>query len=137
MFDKFKVINFMHERWCFVPFEGSIYQTQQTNYFSLNNWSLIVKNLVSWTLSERESTVYDKQDMCIQFSNYALLFTVAWFIFLFNYWLSSDQYEGHPISSDNGLISQKLLLKSEFYYPLYVAMYVAYSCLTSGVFTTT
>ena len=36
---------------------------------------------------------------------------------------------GHPISSDNGLISQKLLLESEFYYPLHVAMGVAYSCL--------
>ena len=36
---------------------------------------------------------------------------------------------GHPISSDNDLISQKLLLKSELYYPLHVAMGVAYSCL--------
>ena len=36
---------------------------------------------------------------------------------------------GHPISSDNGLISQKLILKSEFYYPLHVVMGVAYSCL--------
>ena len=44
---------------------------------------------------------------------------------------------GHPISSDNGLISQKLLLKSEFYDPLYVAMGVAYSCLKCGVFVTT
>ena len=33
---------------------------------------------------------------------------------------------GHPITSDNRLISQKLLLKSEFYYPLHVAMGVAY-----------
>ena len=41
----------------------------------------------------------------------------------------NTNYEGHPISSDNGLISQKLLLKSEFYYPLHVAMGVAYSCL--------
>ena len=40
----------------------------------------------------------------------------------------------HPISSDNGLISQKLILKSEFYYPLYVAMGVAYSCLKYEVF---
>ena len=38
-------------------------------------------------------------------------------------------YVGHPIGSDNGLISQKLLLKSEFYYPLHVTMGVAYSCL--------
>ena len=44
---------------------------------------------------------------------------------------------GHPISSDNGLISQKLLLKSEFYYPLHVAMVVAYSCLKYGVFIIT
>ena len=44
---------------------------------------------------------------------------------------------GHPISSDNGLISQKLLLKSEFYYPLHVAMGVAYSCLKYGIFITT
>ena len=42
-------------------------------------------------------------------------------------------YEGHPISSDNGLISQKLLLKSEFYYPFHVAMGVAYLCLKYGV----
>ena len=32
------------------------------------------------------------------------------------------QYVGRPISSDNGLISQKLLLKSEFCHPLNVAM---------------
>ena len=31
-------------------------------------------------------------------------------------------YVGHPISSDNGLISQKLFLKSEFFYILHVAM---------------
>ena len=37
-------------------------------------------------------------------------------------------YVGHPISSDNGLISQKLVIKSEFYYPLHVATGVAYSC---------
>ena len=36
---------------------------------------------------------------------------------------------GHPISSGNCLISQKLLLKSEFYYPLHVVMGIAYSCL--------
>ena len=36
---------------------------------------------------------------------------------------------GHPISSDNGLISQKLLLESELYYPWHVALGVAYSCL--------
>ena len=40
---------------------------------------------------------------------------------------------GHPISSDNGLISQKLLLKSKFYYPLHVPVGVAYSCLKYGV----
>ena len=46
-------------------------------------------------------------------------------------------YMGHPISSDNGLLSQKLLLKSECYYALHVAMGVAYSCLKYGVFITT
>ena len=46
-------------------------------------------------------------------------------------------YEDHPVSYDNGLISQKLLLKPEFYYPLHVAMGVAYSCLKFGVFITT
>ena len=46
-------------------------------------------------------------------------------------------YVGHPISSDNGLISQKLILKSEFYYPLHVAMGVAYSCLKYEVLITT
>ena len=50
---------------------------------------------------------------------------------------SNYTYEGHPISSDNGLISQKLLLKSEFYYPLHVAMGVAYSCLKYRVFIIT
>ena len=49
----------------------------------------------------------------------------------------ANYYEGHPISSDNGLISQKLLLKSEFHYPLHVAMGVAYSCLNYGVFIKT
>ena len=46
-------------------------------------------------------------------------------------------YVGHPIRSDNGLISQKLLWKSEFYHPLQVAMGVAYSCLKYGVFIIT
>ena len=46
-------------------------------------------------------------------------------------------YVGHPICSDNGLISQRLLLNSEFYYPLHVAMVVAYSCLKYEVFITT
>ena len=46
-------------------------------------------------------------------------------------------YEGHPICSDNSLISQKLLLKSEVYYPLHVAMGVDYSCLKCEVFITT
>ena len=36
---------------------------------------------------------------------------------------------GHPISSDNGLISQKLIVKLESYYLFQVAMGVAYSCL--------
>ena len=40
-----------------------------------------------------------------------------------------SSYVGHPISSANGLVSQKLLLKSEFYNPLHVALSVAYSCL--------
>ena len=48
-----------------------------------------------------------------------------------------EKYVGHPISSDNGLISQKLILKSEFYYPLHVVMGVAYSCLKYEVFITT
>ena len=43
-----------------------------------------------------------------------------------------SNYVGHPISSDNGLISQKLLSKSESYCPLYVAMGVAYSGLKYG-----
>ena len=46
-------------------------------------------------------------------------------------------YVGHPISSDNGLIPQKLLLKSEFYYPLHAALGVAYPCLKYGVFIIT
>ena len=48
-----------------------------------------------------------------------------------------SMYVGHPISSDNGLISKKLLLKSKFYYPLHVAMGVAYLYLKYGVFITT
>ena len=50
---------------------------------------------------------------------------------------TSPPYVGHPISSDNDPISQKLLLKSEFYYRLHVAMGVAYSCLKYGVFIIT
>ena len=46
-------------------------------------------------------------------------------------------YVGHPISSDNGLISQKLILKSEFYYPLHMAMGVAYSRFKYEVLITT
>ena len=46
-------------------------------------------------------------------------------------------YEGRPICSDNGLISQKLLLKSEVYYPLHVVMGVTYSCVKCEVFITT
>ena len=46
-------------------------------------------------------------------------------------------YEGHPISSDNGLISQKLLIWSELYYHLHVAMDVAYCCLKYGIFIIT
>ena len=40
-----------------------------------------------------------------------------------------DIYLGHPMSSDIRLISLKLLLKSELYYPLHVAIGVAYSRL--------
>ena len=50
---------------------------------------------------------------------------------------SKMTYVGHPISSDNGLISQELLLKSKFYYLLHVAIGVAYSSLKNGVFITT
>ena len=39
---------------------------------------------------------------------------------------SETIYVGHPISSDNGLTSQKLLLISKLYYQLHVAMGVAY-----------
>ena len=46
-------------------------------------------------------------------------------------------YVGHPISSDDGPISQKVLLKSEFYCPLPVAVGVAHSCLKYGVFIIT
>ena len=49
----------------------------------------------------------------------------------------SLMYVGHPISSDNVLISQKLFLKSELFYPLYVAMGIAYACLKYGVFIIT
>ena len=46
-------------------------------------------------------------------------------------------YVDHHISSDNGLISQKLLLKSELYCPLHVTMGLAYSYLKYGAFITT
>ena len=46
-------------------------------------------------------------------------------------------YVGYPICSDNGLISQTMSLKSEFYYPLHVAMCGAYSCLKYGFLITT
>ena len=58
-------------------------------------------------------------------------------LYMFYDVIFSTVYEGHPISSDNGLISQKLLMKSELYYPLHVAVGVAYSCLKFGVFITT
>ena len=51
----------------------------------------------------------------------------------YNYFVSFTRYESHPISSDNGLKYQKLLLKSELCYPLHVAMGVAYSCSKYGV----
>ena len=41
------------------------------------------------------------------------------------YVLRGSSYVGHPISSDNGPISQKVLLKSEFYCQLHVAVGVA------------
>ena len=43
---------------------------------------------------------------------------------------------GHPISSENGFISQKILLKSELYYTFHVAMFFVYSYLKYGVFIT-
>ena len=46
-------------------------------------------------------------------------------------------YEGHPICYDNGLISQKLLFKSEVYYPLHMAMGVDNLCVKYEVFITT
>ena len=49
-----------------------------------------------------------------------------------NMYEANISYVGHPISSDNDFISQKLFLKSEFYYPLHVAMGIAYSCLKYG-----
>ena len=68
----------------------------------------------------------------LQMSRLIRVFNVC-FVNTFLY--SNDKkYVGHPISSDNGIISQKLLLKSEFYYPLHVAMGVAYSCLRYGGF---
>ena len=39
---------------------------------------------------------------------------------VFNAPVGIESYVGHPISSDNGLISRKFLLKSEFYLPIYV-----------------
>ena len=46
-------------------------------------------------------------------------------------------YVGHPIRSDNCLISLTLLLKSEFYYHLQEAVDVANTCLKYGVLITT
>ena len=50
-----------------------------------------------------------------------------------SYFVYARIYVGHLISSDNGFISEKLFLKSEFYYPLPVAMGGAYSCLKYNV----
>ena len=59
-------------------------------------------------------------------------------VFFYLYFFLRDIiYVGHPISSDIGLISQKLILESELYYPLHVAMGVAYSCLKYEAFITT
>ena len=46
-------------------------------------------------------------------------------------------YEGQSINSDNGSISQKLLLESELYMMQNVDMGNAYSCVKYGVFITT
>ena len=43
----------------------------------------------------------------------------------------NGRYVGHPISSDNGIISLKLLLKSEFYCQLHVAMGAMFEILRS------
>ena len=51
--------------------------------------------------------------------------------------IASYAYVGNPISSNNGLRSQKLLLKSECYNTLHVAMSVACSWLLYGVPITT
>ena len=71
--------------------------------------------------------------------SFALTICESWAIFVVSSWcvplirlfLKNDTlyHVGHPISSNNSLISQKLLLKSESYYPLHVAMGIAYSCL--------
>ena len=51
--------------------------------------------------------------------------------------LGENHLHFHLISSDNCLISRKLLLKSEFYYALHMAMGVAFLSLKYGVFITT
>ena len=43
-------------------------------------------------------------------------------------------YEGQSINSDDGSISQKILLESELFVTQNVDMGVAYSCLKYGVF---
>ena len=45
-------------------------------------------------------------------------------------------YEGQSINSDNGSISQKILLESELLVTQNVDMGVAYSCLKNDVFIT-
>ena len=70
-----------------------------------------------------------------EMSKYFWVLAIQSFLIVVEFWriyqfLFRDMgYVGHPISSDNGLISQNLLLKSKFYYPMHVAMGVAYSCL--------
>ena len=43
-------------------------------------------------------------------------------------------YEGQSINSDNGSVSQKILLESELFVTQNVDMGVAYPCLKYGVF---
>ena len=47
------------------------------------------------------------------------------------------QYEGQSINSDNGFISQTILLESEVFVTQNVDIGAAYSCLIYGVFITT
>ena len=78
--------------------------------------------------------------VCIRLSSVGLCTAVCvklviGYVF-YNLYKDDHKYEGQSVSSDNGSISQKILLESELFVMQNVDMGVAYSCLKYDVFIT-